>query len=115
MSRSLISERPEWPAVLARLEELARDGLSATEAAKTIAAEFDGFSWSGVMNAMRRGEVPSYPSNDPECVEARKRGNLTYRRYRPCVKCGGRIFRTADNRCRQCEEDWKARRAGRVE
>lgn len=113
--RHRLTDRPEWPDVLKRLEELAEEGIASSIAAKQVAAEFEGFSSSGILNTMRRGEVPSYPSNDPERAAAWKRGDVTYRRFRPCIKCRTSIFYTADQRCWQCEEDWKARQAGRIE
>lgn len=110
-----ITDRPEWPDVLKRLEELAAQGVAASAACRKIPEEFEGFSTAGLLNTMRRGDVPCYPSNDSGRVEAWRRGEHTYRRYRPCIRCGEWIFTTADARCVQCEEDWKARKAGRIE
>lgn len=97
---SNITGWPEWPAMLARMEELVSDGMDGRAARLLTAKEFD-ITTDVLLYAVGRGDVPCIPSPDRARVQANLEGETKYQ-GEPCAKCGGRERWVGDGCCTEC-------------
>lgn len=98
-------ERPVWPRVLQRAQELADKGYSRSSTCRAVGREF-GFHESSFHNACRRGDVPAYPAVDEKRATARRKGKTVFE-GQSCHACGTNERWVGDNVCVKCSLEKK--------
>ena len=105
--KRIIEEQPWWPDALVRLEELATDGETRSSACRIIGNEF-GRSTTGILNAIERGSVHSFPPRDPDPARAWLAGETTYE-GKECAKHGTTTRYANDGICYECMFEYARR------